>query len=274
MVAAKLELSDIPEWINKELSGYENGDTVPNYRIVYGEIKARNPFHGWIPAQFPTNDLQEMISKKLITESVAEIEALSKREGTLVHGFPPEAQQVLQKIFQQQMEFTCFLEKSRFEGILDEIRNQVLRWAIALDRAGVRGEGLSFSGAEKEKAHGLVFHVDGGTLNIGVVGNVAGQANVAAGFQARAGGISPDDIRTLIGEITKHLTLLGLPGSEEQEIRETLAELETGKPVEPGKVRKALSMVLGVVSKAGETIIGVGTKAVVEGWMKAHGIIP
>jgi hypothetical protein len=194
MVAAKLELSDIPRWINKELSGYEREDTVPNYRIVYGQIKARNPFHGWIPVQFPTNDFQETVSRKHITESVAELEALRKGEGTLVHGFSPEIQQALQQMLQQEMEFTCFLQKSSFDGILDEIQNRVLRWAIALDRAGIRGDGLSFSGVEKEKAHGLVFHVAGGTVNIGVGGNVAGQANAATGFRPRAGNIAPDDL--------------------------------------------------------------------------------
>jgi len=41
VVAAKLGVSDIPEWINKELSGYHDGDTLPSYRIVHGAIKAK-----------------------------------------------------------------------------------------------------------------------------------------------------------------------------------------------------------------------------------------
>jgi hypothetical protein len=274
MVAAKLELSNIPEWINKELSGYENGDAVPEYRIVYGTVKARNPFHGWIPVQFPTNDFQEMVSKKYVTESVAEIEALSKREGTLVQGFPPEAQRLLQQMFQQEMEFTCFLEKSRFEGILDEIRNRVLRWAIALDRAGIRGDGLSFSGVEKEKAHSLVFHAEGGTLNIGVVGNVAGQANVATGSHPRAGNVSSDEVQALLAEIAKHIGSLSLPAAQEDELKTTLGELEADTPIEAGKVRKVLIKALGLVGKAGETIVTVGTKAYIEGWMRQHGIAP
>jgi hypothetical protein len=274
IVANKLDLSDIPEWISQELSGYENQDTIPNYRIVHGQVKVKNPVRGWIPVQFPTNELQHMVSEKNITESVAQIEALCKRKGTLIHSFPPEAQQALQQMFQEDMEFTCFLEKSRFEGILDEIRNQVIRWAIALDRAGVRGDGLSFTGAEKDKAHSLIVHADGGTFNFGVVGNVSGQASVATGFQPRAGSISVEDVTALIAEITKNMGGLNLPVADAEELNAALAELDKTKPDEPGKLRQLLSRVLGIVGRAGETIITVGTRAYVEAWMRQHGLGP
>ena len=274
MVAAKLELPGVPEWINKELSGYRGEDTVPEYRIIYGSVKARNPFHGWIPVQFPTNDFQETASRKDVTESVAQIEALTKRDGALVQVFPSEAQRVLQQMFQQDTEFTCFLEKSHFEGILDEIRNQVIRWAIALDRAGIRGDGLSFTGAEKEKAHNLVVHADGGTLNIGVIGNVAGQANVATGSHPMAGSISAEDVTALVAEITKNVGGLNLSAADVSELNAALAELDKTKPDEPSKVRQILNRVLGVVGRAGETIITVGTRAYVETWMRQHGLAP
>src|SRR6266851_9914533 len=90
IVAGKLELSDIPEWINKELSGYEDGDSLPSNRIIHGRVKARS-FRGWIPAQLPTDELEEMISKTTVFDSVAQIEALIKQvkdQGELAHSFP------------------------------------------------------------------------------------------------------------------------------------------------------------------------------------------
>jgi len=116
-------------------------------------------------------EVQEQISESPIVNSVAEIEALSKRDGRLSITFPPEAQQALPEAFGLNTEFICFFERSRLDGILDEVRNQVLRWAIALDKAGVRGDGLTFTSSEKEKAH-TVFHAN--HLTIGVVGNVGG----------------------------------------------------------------------------------------------------
>jgi hypothetical protein len=58
-----------------------------------------------------------------------------------------------------------------------------LRWAIALEKAGIKGDGLTFTGAEKEKAHTMTFHVNNG--NFAIAGGTGGQANVAGGNNAR-----------------------------------------------------------------------------------------
>jgi hypothetical protein len=44
LVAKKLKLKDLEEWINQEQNGYKNH--LPEYRNVRGEI---NPYNGWIP---------------------------------------------------------------------------------------------------------------------------------------------------------------------------------------------------------------------------------
>ena len=38
LVASKLDIPGVPEWINKELSGYEPHDTIPAYREVRGRV--------------------------------------------------------------------------------------------------------------------------------------------------------------------------------------------------------------------------------------------
>jgi hypothetical protein len=167
------------------------------------------------------------------------------------------------------------MEKTKLHGILDEIRNRVLRWAVALDKAGIRGDGLTFTGAEKEKAHSMVFHLDKGNLTIGVVGTVGEQANVATGVQPKAGSINIDDIQKLVAEVNPHINGLHLPSIDKQELLIALAKLETTtptKPIAPGKARQALDRVLGVLSKTGETVVTVGIKTFIETWMKQHGI--
>ncbi len=41
---------------------------------------------------------------------------------------------------------------------------------------------------------------------------------------------------------------------------------------EPSKVRRALSRVLSVIGKGGETILTTGIRAYTEAWMKQHGM--
>ena len=70
IVATKLEVSDIPAWIDKELSGYADSDALPSCRVVHGTVRAQS-LRGWLPVQFPTGELQDTITKKHIYDSIA-----------------------------------------------------------------------------------------------------------------------------------------------------------------------------------------------------------
>ncbi|MDH8276113.1 abortive phage resistance protein, partial [Klebsiella pneumoniae] len=49
MIAIKLDLQDLVEWIELELNGYPNIASAPDYRSGQGILKAFNPVNGWIP---------------------------------------------------------------------------------------------------------------------------------------------------------------------------------------------------------------------------------
>ena len=52
MIAAKLDLEDISEWLDHELSGYPSLDSLPPYRIITeAQVMALDPYRGWIPFQ-------------------------------------------------------------------------------------------------------------------------------------------------------------------------------------------------------------------------------
>ena len=89
-----------------------------------------------------------------------------------------------------------------------------------------------------------------------------------------AGSISAEDVTALVAEITKNVGGLNLSAADVSELNAALAELDKTKPDEPSKVRQILNRVLGVVGRAGETIITVGTRAHVETWMRQHGLAP
>src|SRR5712691_4650814 len=50
LVATKLGVRDLGEWIEHELNGYPEGADFPEYRQFRGQLKAFNPHQGgWIP---------------------------------------------------------------------------------------------------------------------------------------------------------------------------------------------------------------------------------
>ena len=70
VVARKLQLKDFEEWITNEQNGYQKD--VPEYRMIGGEIKAWNPYHGWIPVIFDAK-ASDMFSRMPVKLPIAAI---------------------------------------------------------------------------------------------------------------------------------------------------------------------------------------------------------
>ena len=71
LVARKLKLQEFEDWVNNELNGYKDLDKIPDYRLLRGEIKAWNPYHGWIPVILQNDN--EDITTHLASDSLANL---------------------------------------------------------------------------------------------------------------------------------------------------------------------------------------------------------
>ena len=52
VVAKKLDVGEIDEWLSNELNGYAEGKEIPEYRYLHGELKVFNPYRGWMQGKF------------------------------------------------------------------------------------------------------------------------------------------------------------------------------------------------------------------------------
>jgi hypothetical protein len=75
VVASKLNIREFEDWAKNELHGYKT-DSIPDYRLVKGAIKAFNPYRGWIPVMFQDTNVAHLLSQKRISQAVGEIEDL------------------------------------------------------------------------------------------------------------------------------------------------------------------------------------------------------
>src|SRR5258708_26555663 len=73
VVAVKLNLDEFLLWIESELGGYEDLE-IPSYRVLTGEMKARNPFHGLIPVVFPNDELGNMAKTVKLRQRISAVE--------------------------------------------------------------------------------------------------------------------------------------------------------------------------------------------------------
>src|SRR5260370_40923795 len=98
----------------------------------------------------------------------------------------------------------CLLNKSDLREIVGHIRNEILRWSMELEKAGIVGEGLSFSKQEKEKAQSIEFHFHGVQNVSNVLGDVAEGGRVTISQQASQG-VDPRGFADLAIQLRKNL---------------------------------------------------------------------
>ena len=262
VAATKLDVRETRRWIAQELNGYESPlESVPNYRRIRGRIKGLCPYRGWVPVQFPNTEFENMASTWPIAQSISEIKHLVEASAPFIAlPIPADHQQLLRQMFQQNFLFEAHFNHSTLIGILDAVRTKVLDWSLDLEKAGIVGEGLSFSSKEKNMAQSIT--VNG---NVGVLGNATGPANVFATggnvFQA----VSGEMIGRLVAKIRTNIPKESR--SENTLLEKSLAELEKeAEQHQPdaSRVRSALARVKLGAAQLGNAFVEAGVKALVD----------
>lgn len=155
LVARKLKLVEFEEWINNELNGYKNIDKLPDYRKVKGEVKAWNPYHGWIPVILQNDEIDKSISEQLIPDSIPSLMNVynNSNDNTAVLQLGASINQILSKTCGFETKYALMIGVNQLYNIMEKTRNIVLEWAITLEENGILGEDLQFTQQEKEKAN-------------------------------------------------------------------------------------------------------------------------
>ena len=212
VVATKLEISEFKHWIEKEIKGYEKNDQIPSYRIVEGQIKAWNPYNGWIPIIFENHKEEKKLSSRSVGQSIGSLEDLlknSKQENFLQIPYPLSIQHKLRKGMDDlPLTPTLIIGKTQLFGILDAVRNVILDWSLKLEKDGIVGEGMTFSKNEKVLANQSTYNIENFTGNIG---NISGDSIQIGNYNTihaklKSLGISQKE-RNELEDITDQLSL-------------------------------------------------------------------
>lgn len=175
LIATKLKLGQIEDWVERELSGY--GDNpIPSYRTVNGLPRAHNPYRGWIPIVMEDARMTEAISSREIGQKISELEDLltDRSQTTLQIPFPAHIIAELNRGADIQLpKMSLLVSRATVVGIVDAVRNKILDWALELEKSGIMGSDASFSSDEKARAQQPNV-----TMHIGSIGNFVGNLGV------------------------------------------------------------------------------------------------
>jgi hypothetical protein len=231
-VAWKLDIEDMRCWIQRELDGYSNEDTVPRYRLLQGELRAKSIHGRWVPVNLGDPDFQAQISQWSCRESISEIDATlrTRRDRSLIS--------VPNLGLTQLTEHPVYLilSPTSFQGILDATKNEVLKWTLQLEKLGILGSEFSFSDKEKQ----LAQEATPPTITIhGPISNSTLQFNSPNAYQ-RVALSNSTQLLELLNEVREEID-----GSEyADEVREQIdaieAEVLSEKP-DGSKIKSALA---------------------------------
>ena len=173
-LASKLDRNDISEWLEAELSGYKCDRDLPEYRVVDAMIGFN--VTGPVPPGFGilTGGMTPMPPMRCLRFPIIEpISAIvpvinnlssekclyrSAEEGSTSRAeIGRHIAEVNGPLFQQ-ITFLLYLNQGQVKAIPDRIKDTILKWALALEAAGVKGDGISFSAAEKQISQNVIFN--------------------------------------------------------------------------------------------------------------------
>jgi hypothetical protein len=254
VVARKLGLREFQAWIEKELSGYGREDDVPKYREVSGQVRAWNPYSGWIPVTFEDARHAEVLSHRPCGQSIAELEHLVEGEkGSFFMPFPHELQRQLSRGMGFQTEVTLIIPHTEVARIIDVVRTIILNWALKLEEDGIIGKGLSFTHQEKEAAEQTPQSI---TNFYGPVQIQQGSPRATQVLTAFT--VDPAAIRSFLEMVRQRLGSLDLRDDQrrevEAEIRTVESQLESPQP-KTSIIREALESVRRILESAGGSAV-------------------
>jgi len=242
MIAVKLGLADLVEWIELELNGYPNIASAPEYRSGQGILKALNPFNGWIPIDLGTSDskITKQFTTFALTESISSmVHTKVKNTGIISLNVPAPLSEMLLSGQHSRYEIRWFFSAGKVDHIITTVRNKILDWSLELEQKGVLGEGLIFTVKEKEVAsmtvnntnifHGAVNNA--GAIGAGNTGDIHQQNSITVG-----------DITSLERELKKH----GLDDNDFAELKQLVEHAP--KPASKEEVEKGFGAWIGRIT--------------------------
>lgn len=192
VLAARLGNDDFKRWIDSELSGYDNTDDLPEYRIFGVNSKGHfsGPFgsglrNADIPLSCFPEDFREILGHSYFTQPIAAMASLvaDGKSGTLQEPWNPDlVAHFGQRIYENMvcMQAWKVIPTSALVAALDTVRTRILNFALEIEAQNpAAGEAMA---NEKPVPQETVQHI----FNTYITGDVQNLASGSTNFTQHA----------------------------------------------------------------------------------------
>jgi hypothetical protein len=265
-IAIKLEQNEALAWIESELKGYKkNGIIPPDYRNINCVIQFYNDFrHIWqtLPFGSDAKEIQKSLSSELIINPIIAIESMIAQHSDFVYcTIDEDITNIMRDLCNSHdAVFRRMISSSEFENIIYQTKSKILDWTLELEKAGVLGEGFSFSTQEKKDAIMPTQQIFHGNTNI-INGDVAGNGSIAI---HQSSNFTIEQINDLLQQIEGNLA--ALPESCKQPITNEIEQIKheiTSGTHDKSKIRKSLESIKKISESAAGNLVASGIKEMI-----------
>ena len=247
VVARRLAIPELVDWISGELNGYNEEVNIPDYRVLQGQLEAMNPINGPIPVIMPSAESAEDLTRVEIRQSVPELVQLAQSKTVLFCNLQADREYRLMREMQVPMRPRIRLSTVQIHGIVEKVRSRILKWALDLEDRGVVGEGMTFTPQEKkmvQQQHYQFGDVTGSQIQIGSNSSTQTQTT------------DIEALKTLIEVLRSALDHGGIAGDPGDELRAELATLQAqaASPKRP-IIEATASSIKSIIEKVAESVV-------------------
>ncbi|MBQ3705619.1 MAG: nucleotide-binding protein [Clostridia bacterium] len=135
-IAKKNKMNDFDMWIQNELNGYKcTTKDLPNYRKIKGNIKALNPFYGWIPYVIEDNELENLFSTATMFEPISSIVQLCKDQKNSIYTFRyrGDIHKKLEEQVDAELDIQLHVNIAHICNIIEAVKSRLTEWVIEND---------------------------------------------------------------------------------------------------------------------------------------------
>lgn len=242
IIAIKLKLTEFDNWLQSELNGYEtNHDLIPDYRKISGQLKAWNPYHGWIPVIMQDSRLEEALCHRKMADSIGDIiELYSKSKGSIILTFSADVAAKLDSWSNAPFNtnYSLHVSNHQLKSIVDKVINCLMEWTLKLEENGIVGENMRFNETESASAKDIPQQINyyGPVIN----GNIS-SSQIVSGNNSTVT-YSAQAISDALNEIRDSLEKEQIAGEDMENALELLSDIsdKVERNKKPSIIKSAL----------------------------------
>lgn len=167
LIANELEIKEFQNWINLELNGYGDFESLPPYRIVECELRGDFIQQSWgniikvsnAPVVGLPDDINNQFRKVYITHSLLEIIRICENNSEIIKfKLDFRLENILRDFTDNATDIYRLCPIFKLEAIIEHVKKEILNWTSELKKKDILGKSLCFSDEEKNSAKSINFN--------------------------------------------------------------------------------------------------------------------